>query len=346
MINIAFVLALAVLLTAFLWWGFKKLPKEESQIFAAMPLRKKDAQSWDGVNLTYYGILIASAQVFAVAIMTTLMGALCSPWYETFLFVAILLGVCVPASRAVAKIVEKKTATFTVGGASFIGMLLAPFVIPAANLTICGGLPVVPCIAAMAISYAYGEGIGRLACISFGCCYGKPLAGCGPFVRKLFLRRSFVFTGKTKKIAYESGLDDQKVIPIQAITSIIYVSTGLVSTIFFLEGLYGWSLIVGVCCTQGWRFISEILRADFRGRGRLSAYRIMSLLLVSYPFFIIALFPADAHLLPDIVQGLKEIVNPFLILSLQGIWLIVFIYLGRSRVTGSTISFYVHKDRI
>lgn len=213
-------------------------------------------------------------------------------------------------------------------------------------MTICHSLPVVPFLAAMVTSYAYGEALGRLACISFGCCYGKPLSKCSPLTQRIFSRKSFVFTGKTKKIAYESGLDDQKVVPIQAITSIIYMSTGLVSTIFFLEGLYGWSLIFGVCCTQGWRFISEILRADFRGRSRLSAYRIMSLLLVSYPFFIIALFPADAHLLPDIVQGLKEIVNPFLILSLQGIWLIVFIYLGRSRVTGSTILFYVHKDRI
>lgn len=127
MINIAFVLA--VLLAAFLWWGFKKLPKEESQIFAAIPLRKKDARSWDGVNLTYYGILIASAQVFAVAIMTTLMGSLSLPWHETFFLVLALLVVCVPASRGVARIVEKKTATFTVGGASFVGMIAAPFIL-------------------------------------------------------------------------------------------------------------------------------------------------------------------------------------------------------------------------
>lgn len=344
--NIFFVIVLAVLLAISLWWGFKKLPRENRQILAAIPVYKKDAQSWEGVNLTYYGVLTASAQVFAVSIMVILMGALHFSWTKTFLFVVFILGISVPSAGFVAKIVERKDGTFTVAGASFAGMLAAPFILFALNLKGSYNAPVIPFLAAMTVSYAYGEGIGRLACISFGCCYGKPLSECGQFIQKLFSGASFVFTGKMKKIAYESGLDDQKVIPIQAITSIVYVSTGLVSTLLFLQGIYAGALIIAVCCTQLWRFVSETFRADFRGRGRLSVYQLMSLSLVFYPFFIAALFPAEKHLSPDIVRGLKEILNPFLILCLQGIWVLVFLYLGKSKVTGATISFHVFKDRI
>ena len=49
-----------------------------------------------------------------------------------------------------------------------------------------GSLPVLPTLAALAVGYAFGEGIGRLACISYGCCYGKPLRTCGPRVKKIF----------------------------------------------------------------------------------------------------------------------------------------------------------------
>lgn len=346
MMNIFFVIVLAVLLAMSLWWGFRKLPRENMQIFAAVPVRRKDTQSWEGVNLTYYGILIACAQVFAVSIMVILMGALDLPWTKTLFIVVFILVISVPSAGFVAKIVEKKASTLTVGGASFVGMLVAPFILLAFNFAGSYNVPMIPFLAAMITSYAYGEGIGRLACISFGCCYGKPLSECGQFIQKLFSGASFVFTGKTKKIAYESGLDEQRVIPIQAITSIVYVGTGLVSTLLFLQGFYTGALTIAVCCTQLWRFVSEIFRADFRGRGRLSVYQLMSLSLVFYPFLIAAFFPAEKYLSSDIVRGLKEILSPFLIICLQGIWVLVFLYLGKSKVTGATMSFHVYKDRI
>ncbi|OPY77834.1 MAG: prolipoprotein diacylglyceryl transferase [Syntrophorhabdus sp. PtaU1.Bin058] len=346
MTNILFVFALSVLLTISLWWGFKKLPGDNRQILAAIPLCKRDSGTWEGLNLTYYGMLTASAQVFAVSIMLILMGALNRTWTETLFLVVILLGVCVPASRLIARIVEKKTSTFTVGGASFIGMLSAPFILSAANMTGFCTIPVIPFLAAIAISYAFGEGIGRLACISFGCCYGKPLSQCSPLMRRLFSKTCFVFNGKTKKISYESGLDGQEVIPVQALTSIVYLSTGLVAMLFFLGASYAVALIIATCCTQLWRFVSELFRADFRGGGRLSAYQIMSLLLVCYPFAVTVFFPPGRTSVPDIMLGLKGMVNPLLILCLQSIWMIVFFYLGKSKVTGATISFYVRKDRI
>ena len=42
-------------------------------------------------------------------------------------------------------------------------------------------------LAALAIGYILGEGLGRLACLSFGCCYGKPLDQCGKVVSILFV---------------------------------------------------------------------------------------------------------------------------------------------------------------
>ena len=43
MTNILFVFVLSVLLTISLWWGFKRLPGENRQILATIPLCKRDA---------------------------------------------------------------------------------------------------------------------------------------------------------------------------------------------------------------------------------------------------------------------------------------------------------------
>jgi membrane associated rhomboid family serine protease len=49
---------------------------------------------------------------------------------------------------------------------------------------------------------------------------------------------------------------------------------------------------------------------------------------------------------PDLSAGLKGLWSPALILFLQGIWVAIFMYTGRSTVTGATLSFHVHQDRI
>ena len=67
-------------------------------------------------------------------------------------------------------------------------------------------MPMLETMGAIFIAYAFGEGIGRLACISFGCCYGKPLSECNPLIERIFQRWNFAFQGKTKKIAYASIL--------------------------------------------------------------------------------------------------------------------------------------------
>jgi hypothetical protein len=205
---------------------------------------------------------------------------------------------------------------------------------------------VVPTLAALSIAYAFGEGMGRLACISFGCCYGKALSQSHPVIRKLFARHSFTFLGKTKKIAYASGLDGEKVIPIQAVTSVLYVATGLAGAFLYLSSRYTAAFVLATVVTQGWRSLSETLRADYRGEGRISAYQVMALIGIIYSLVIPALFPAVPASPPDLSAGLKILWSPGTLLFLQALWIAMFLYTGRSMVTGSTLSLYVHKDRI
>ena len=221
-------------------------------------------------------------RLMKVLLALVLLGAAGVSLPATGLLVGLLLVCCVPASRLVAPLVEKKANTFTVGGAVFVGTIIAPFVVELVNLIPLGEhgapVPVLPALAAFSIAYAFGEGLGRLACVSFGCCYGKPLADCHPRLARLAAPFALVFTGKTKKIAYASGLDGVKVLPVQGFTYLLYTGTGLVAIFLFLRGFYGAAFVVSLGVTQGWRVCSELLRDDYRGAGRFSAYQAMGLL--------------------------------------------------------------------
>ena len=145
-----------------------------------------------------------------------------------------MLLICAPSAKILARMIEGKSFTFTVGGAAFTGILVAPFLTRLLEALSGWPLPVLPVIAAIAVAYAFGEGLGRLACVSFGCCYGRPLADLSPAARRLLGAWAFTFTGKTKKIAYESGLDGQKVVPVQAFSAVINSAAGLAGTVLFL----------------------------------------------------------------------------------------------------------------
>jgi hypothetical protein len=350
MVNDLFLLALAVLSVGILSWGFRALPQEQWQIAAAIPVAKTGAGEWQGLNLTYYGVFHAGAYGAGVAMMLVLMGAVGVSLPGTITMVALLLAFCVPASKVVARLVERKAATFTVGGAVFIGLLMGPWILIWANHTV-GPLlgfeiPVATGLAAGAIGYALGEGVGRLACVSFGCCYGKPLSRISPQLRRLFERYSFVFTGQTKKVAYEGGLEGEKVVPVQAITAVLFVATALVAAEVFLRGHHRTAFGLSLAVTQGWRAVSETLRADHRGGGRVSAYQVMALLAIVYLFAALPFIPAGPGLQADIVAGLRVLWDPWVILCLQGLCLAIFLHTGRSVVTGATLSFHVRRDRI
>ncbi len=348
-IAMALILSVTVF-TAYFWWGFKVLPGEKWQIVASMPVSRTGSGEWNGVNFTWYGLLTANAYLVAVAVLLVLMGAVGVPPLGTAILAASMLFCCVPASRLVARIVEKKNHTFTVGGAVFVGIVITPFVITVINLTageqLAFHIPIMSAYAAIAIAYAIGEGLGRMACISFGCCYGKPLSISSELLKRIFTGRAFIFTGNTKKIAYAGGLEGAEVIPVQALTAVLYSICGLTAAAMYLLSHQMGAFLLATITTQGWRSFSETLRADYRGEGSISAYQIMGLVGAVYAVAAAFFFAGSQSGTPDLAAGLKSLWSPALILFLQCIWVLLFFYTGRSTVTGATLSFHVHSDRI
>jgi hypothetical protein len=347
--DIIFLTGLGLVLLYFLGWAFKNLPAERWQMLAVVPMRKGVENSWQGTNLTYYGFFIATSQLLSLLLLLVLLGAMYVSIPGAMLAVMIVLAVCIPAARVVAILVEKKRHSFTVGGASFIGILLAPWAVMAANrLLVDQGsfVPIIPILAAMSIAYTLGEGLGRLGCISFGCCYGKPVKSCHPMLQKLFARNNFIFHGSTKKVAYEGQLSGEQLIPIQAITCVLYTCGALVGSFLFLEGCFTEALLLTIALTQIWRILSETLRADFRGFGKISAYQKMSVVGLVYMSLVTVLIPAPNYIDPDVMNGVGVLWNPIIILALQILWLVFFLTFGRSTVTTSTVSFDLVRKHI
>jgi hypothetical protein len=331
-------------------WAFRTLPKEEWQMLAAVPVVKQDPDIWHGVNLTYYGLLVALSCVISTAVALVLIGSVGIPGRVGLLIVAAILGVCFPASRMVARIVEKRPHTLTIAGSSFLGFLAAPGIVWLADRVLepCMGvsLPLAPVLAAVCVAYALGEGLGRLACISFGCCYGKPLKECHPLVQRALGRYGFVFWGKTKKIAYESGLEGEPVIPVQAITSVLFVAISALGMMLYFRGWYSEVLLVCITATQSWRIISETVRSDYRGEGSWSAYQGLAALAVLGGFLMYGALPASVVQPADLVRGLGTLWDPAVIIVLQLLLAVTFLWAGRSTVTASTMTFRIRKREV
>ena len=150
-----------------------------------------------------------------------------------------------------------------------------------------------PMLAASAITYALSEAIGRMACLSFGCCYGKPVREASPRMARVFARFPLVFHGRTKKAAYASGLADEPLIPVQTdyVTGIYGGGTGGVG---FVSGrTMADRGFVPVLATWGWRALSESLRADYRGDSRISAYQVMALIAMAYLAAMLTVIPSE-----------------------------------------------------
>jgi len=350
MFDEIFILILSGGIALLFSWAFRTLPGEGWQILACLPVRKGSDGIWNGINLTYYGFFNALAYVFAVVMFLIMIGSLGITIIPALSVVLPVLSICMWSARFIARWVEKKHHTFSVGAASFVGIVIAPWIILLMNITLGQWLmfrvPMIETLAAMMIAYAFGEGIGRLACISFGCCYGKPLADCNPFMRKIFHRWNFVFWGKTKKIAYAQQLEGQAVVPIQALTAVLYTGIGLASFYLFLKGFAMAALILTLLITQSWRFASEFLRADYRGHGRISAYQIMTLLAIGYTILIALNNTEPYRAAPNLMAGLISLWNPVLIISVTVLWVVSFIYTGKSSVTCSSIDIQIIEKNI
>lgn len=343
-------IVLGVFLTVIVWGGIKVLPKEKWQMIAALPIKKDSDGNWASVNLTYYGAFTASSYVLAVTVFYFLAAARNISLLSVSIIIITLLAICIPASKLIALIVEKKKHTFSVGGASFAGIIAAPWIVILSNLLTFkwNGTSAEPVaiLAAISIAYAFGEGFGRLACVSFGCCYGKPMDDAPVWLRKLLKSRGFIFFGSTKKVAYADNWEGVKLIPIQAITTIIYLSTGIVGFYMYLNGWTQSSLILTLSVTQFWRTASEFLRADYRGENKFSAYQVMSIVAIVYTYFAISVFPSSIHSIIYLEVGLQRLWSPLFILSMQLLWVGIFIYSGVSQVTRSVVHFHVVEDRV
>src|SRR5262245_54359328 len=351
MTNLLFVSLLGVAYAGLFAWGFRTLPREEWQILAAIPRTRQANGGWSALNLTYYGLFTATGVTVAAAMVFVLMAAVGVSLAKTCLLVLVLLAFATPAAKLVARSVEKKPNTFTVGGAAFVGVVLAPWIILGINSTEfiesrMNGMQVIPTMAVLAIAYAVGEGTGRLACISFGCCYGKPLAILPPWCSRLFVAHHFVFAGTTKKAAYEGRLEGTPLVPVQGITAVFFVVAGLIGLTLFLQGLGLAAFVVTWTITQLWRAASEVLRADFRGDGRMSMYQILALAGAVYGLGIVSTLPGHSSVVPDLSLGLMALMHPGVMLSLQVIRIVIFLYTGRSKVTVSRLAVSIERDQI
>jgi len=347
MMDAIFIFSLGGILFFLFRWGFRSLPAEHWQILASLPREKQENGAWKGLNLTYYGFFNATALGLAVAIWVTLLGSLGVSLLKIAVIGIPLVLMGFLASRLIARWVEKKRFTSTIGGAAFAIILLSPAV-AALGERILPNPPVhaMTFLAAISIAYALGEGVGRLACISFGCCYGKPLSESHPLLQRLFSRWNFIFSGETKKIAYAHGLDGRKVIPIQGVTALLYSAVSLTGIFLFLKGWFGAAFLLTLSVTQVWRVVSEFFRADYRGGGSISAYQVMAFLSIAYGFLLAAILPYPPAPFTDLRTGLHSLFSPGMILFLQALWVAAFLFTGRSMVTASTISFHVVKERV
>ena len=349
MIDMLFVAGLAVVMCGVLVWGVRTLPSERWQMIAAVPLAKNANGEWRGLNLTYYGFFSATASTFGVAMAIVLLSSVGTPLLAAAAVISVMLAVCVPASKVLAWVIEGKRNTFTIAGAAFLASLILPpgLVLARRLLGAALGMRIeaMPILAAAAIAYALSEAIGRMACLSFGCCYGKPMREAGPLVARLFAGFPLVFHGNTKKAAYASGLADEPLVPVQTITAVVFTAAGLAGLAWFLAGHFRLAAIVPAVATWAWRAVSELLRADHRGHSKISVYQLMALIAMAYLAVMVAVLPGGGPV-PNLAVGLAQATSAGVIVLLEALWVGLFLFYGRSRVTGSVVSFHVVTDRV
>lgn len=342
-----FLILFALFSLTLLIWGFRYLPRRNWQFFLVLPGKQASDGSWSGRNLTYYGLFNAIAYTLAVSLGLFLMSTIQLPLSCAALMVTIMLIICMPASRLVAWIVEKNPYRFTVGGAAFTGIIALPIVLFGLNrwLYLSAPLPILTICAALALAYAYGEGVGRLACLSFGCCYGQPMDELNPLLQKMFAPFAITYEGTCKKAIYAGNHQNRPLLPIQAITATLYTVTALLGTGLFLHGYFRSAFVLAIVMTQGWRFLSEFLRSDERGAGWLSAYQWMALIAMIYATTIAFVNPPESSQIV-LSDGLAVFAKPAVLLSLQGLAFTVLFYTGLSSVTAVNGHFSVKTDRI
>jgi hypothetical protein len=333
-------------------WAFRHLPSECWQIAVAIPARSRAAgdtgPTWPAVNITFYGVISAIAYMLAVLAFVFLAGAANQPIVAVAIFSMLLLLVGIPASKWVALWVEGVPG-HTIGGALFAVVIS---VLPALSLTniVCGaiGMPRAEpgtLLASAAIAYVLGEAIGRLACLSFGCCYGRSIDSATPLQRALYSSTATIYRGRFKKIAYASGLDGHPVIAVQSVACAALFGVFIVSAWFFWKGHTTTSLIIALGLAQLWRAYSETLRADYRGREGFTVYQGMALVGVVLTLLYAWIHNAPTLVTPTFVRGLEVVVRIEVILCAQVLAIAILAFMGRSYVTSSRLEYQLHAPK-
>jgi hypothetical protein len=356
LMNELFTIELGIVLLAFLGisifrWAFKTLTREGWQIALAVPLRTSSQMNrfWPAINFTFYGVISGLAYGIAVALFIFLVGAYKQPVASAALFAALLLAVGIPASKLVARWVEGIPG-HTIGGALFAVLVSA---IPALSitkwLTEALALPAFDAgvvIAAACIAYVLGEAIGRLACLSFGCCYGRPLSQCTSLQKALYSRFTDTYRGRFKKIAYAGGLNDQPVIAVQSIACAVLFVLFLLALWMFWKGHIAASIVTALGGSQLWRVYSEQLRADFRGRDGFTHYQAMAivgaLLSTAFAWFYGQAAPSA---LASAFAGWRAVTQSEVIVASQLLAVLIVLFMGRSSVTSSRLEMLLHEPQ-
>ena len=347
MSNVLFLACCVGLASIALPVAFRLLPRERWQFIATIPLRREDGE-WAGLNFTSYGVISATASMLAVVMYALLLASAGVPSIGIALSAVAFLIVCAPAAKAIAWWVEGDKDTFTVGGASFVGILMMPGVVWVLNQAYAHRsdlhFELWPLLAAMGIAYVIGEGVGRLACISFGCCWGTPLEHAQPWAQRLFRTFHFRFDGDTRKIHYAGQLGDAAVIPVQAITSTLFVGIGIVGAAMFLAGNFAAAFVTTLVVSQLWRVVSEVFRADPRGGRTFTVYQAMALAAAVYVVGIAVVAPTGGVGAPlAIADGIAVVWTPLALLGVQALWITMFLYMGTSTVSGARVSYYIRR---
>ncbi len=334
----------AVAVVGLVWWASRVLAGARWQVAACIPVRQHADGTWEAVNLTWYGILSAGAYTLAVAIALALGAGLGASLEAMLAMAAVVLAVCMPASRLVAWLVEGKRATLTVGGAVFVALWVTPAVAWMAQ-TWWGGAPWPSTLAAVAVAYTVGEGFGRLACSSFGCCYGRPVASLPAPWNRWMAPIAVRFWGPTKKVAYASGLEGVPLVPIQGMTAVVHglVAWGGIEAL--VDGHVGLALVFGGVLPLLWRVASEFLRADYRGEARFSAYQRMALVGAAWVLLVAWWAPTIAVSFDAGTAG-EAVRSPAGLATLALVFAVSLIYTGISQVTAARVSLCVRLERI
>ncbi len=332
-IFITFILGISLIIL----WGLKNFHKDNYQFLVVIPYKKLKDNVYRGLNITFYGIITAFSYTVSVFIFISLIKLIEFPEEGAYFLVIVILVVGFPSSKILAYLIENRKNTLTVGGAIFVSAIISVptvfLVIVYLNLDI--NQYFLPILTSLSISATLGEGIGRLACLSFGCCYGKPMKQIN-FLPSLLKVK---FNSSTKKAVYDSNYVNVELLNIQGLVVIVYTFIALSSILLFISQKYYIAFILTFIIPPLIRFFSEFLRDDHRGSTKISIYQVFSIILSLYGLFFLLLFYKRFNTVIELNINLTYSLIDLVVLA--SIFFITFWHTGISKVTDSEIKFQV-----